>query len=62
MTEIINLELEGTWNVRVQLGAWVGTIVIPKALEPVARDAHQRVLDAAWKWVDSCMSVDTVKK
>ena len=51
MTIIINLELEGTWDVRIQLGGWVGTVKIPKELIPEARDANQKVIDLAWDWV-----------
>lgn len=36
-----------TWRVRVQLGGWVGYVLIPKTMS--ASDAHQMVLDAGWK-------------
>lgn len=52
MAKIINLELEGTWDVRVQLGNWVGVIKIPKTLVPEARDANQKIIDLGWDWVN----------
>tara|TARA_B100001250_G_scaffold360894_1_gene338674 strand:- start:371 stop:571 length:201 start_codon:yes stop_codon:yes gene_type:complete len=51
MTEIINLELEGTWNVQVSLGNWRGAVEIPKALIPDAYDANQKVIDLVKNWV-----------
>ena len=51
MTEIINLELEGTWNVQVNLGNWRGAVEIPKALIPDAYDANQKVIDLVKNWV-----------
>ena len=51
MTEIINLELEGTWNVQVNLGNWRGAVQIPKAMLPDAYEANKKVLDLAMDWV-----------
>ena len=40
------------WNIKIQLGNWVGYVWVPKARFPEAKAAHQAVLDTAWNWVE----------
>ncbi len=49
--------MDEVWTVRIQLGAWQGFVTLPKDEFPLAREAHQLVLDSAWAGVDAVRGV-----
>ena len=44
--------MSDSWNIKICLGNWRGSVQIPKSVIPDAYDANQKVIDLAWDWVN----------